>query len=171
MYGPELSRLNLGGPGRSLLRMFISNGTPRMPGFKNTYNSDQIAAIAAYIKSLPPGTARYSDRQSTGKNAGAMITDNDRSHREDIMGQFRRLLLASLIAMALAAIPFSMGAVHADTLLTGTISSAGGEKMGGVTVSAKAEGSTITTSVFTDAAGNFYFPPLANGKYRDWAKR
>ena len=55
MYGPKLSRLNLGGQ-EELLRMFISNGTPRMPGFKYTYNSDQIAAIAAYIKSLPPGT-------------------------------------------------------------------------------------------------------------------
>ena len=42
--------------------------------------------------------------------------------------------------------------------------------MGGVTVSAKAEGSTITTSVFTDETGNYYFPPLPNGKYRVWAQ-
>ena len=55
MYGPELSRLNLGGQDE-LLRMFISNGTERMPGFKYTYSSGQIAAIAAYIKSLTPGT-------------------------------------------------------------------------------------------------------------------
>lgn len=55
MYGPELSRLNLGGQ-EELLRMFISNGTERMPGFKYTYNSEEIAAIAAYIKTLPPGT-------------------------------------------------------------------------------------------------------------------
>ena len=55
MYGPELSRLNLGGQ-EELLRMFISNGTARMPGFKYTYNPEQIAAIAAYIKTLPPGT-------------------------------------------------------------------------------------------------------------------
>ena len=55
MYGPELSRLNLGGQ-EDLLRMFISNGTARMPGFKYTYNPAQIAAIAAYIKTLPPGT-------------------------------------------------------------------------------------------------------------------
>ena len=55
MYGPELSRLNLGGQ-EDLLRMFISNGTERMPGFKYTYNPEQIAAIAAYIKTLPPGT-------------------------------------------------------------------------------------------------------------------
>jgi mono/diheme cytochrome c family protein len=55
MYGPELSRLNLGGQD-DLLRTFISNGTARMPGFKYTYNPEQIAAIAAYIKTLPPGT-------------------------------------------------------------------------------------------------------------------
>jgi mono/diheme cytochrome c family protein len=55
MYGPELSRLNLGGQ-EELLRTLISNGTARMPGFKYTYDPDQIAAIAAYIKTLPPGT-------------------------------------------------------------------------------------------------------------------
>jgi mono/diheme cytochrome c family protein len=54
MYGPELSRLNLGGQD-DLLRMFIGNGTARMPGFKYTYNPEQIAAIAAYIKTLEPG--------------------------------------------------------------------------------------------------------------------
>jgi mono/diheme cytochrome c family protein len=55
MYGPELSRVSLGGQ-EDLLRMFISNGTARMPGFKYTYSPEQIAAIAAYIKTLPPGT-------------------------------------------------------------------------------------------------------------------
>jgi len=55
MYGPELSRLNLGGQ-EELLRMFINNGTERMPGFKYTYSSEQVAAIAAYIKTLPTGT-------------------------------------------------------------------------------------------------------------------
>ncbi len=55
MYGPELSRLSLGGQ-ENLVATFISNGTPRMPGFKYTYTAEQIAAIAAYIKTLPPGT-------------------------------------------------------------------------------------------------------------------
>ena len=54
-FGPELSRLNLGGQ-EDLLRRFISEGTARMPGFKYTYNPEQIAAIAAYVKTLPPGT-------------------------------------------------------------------------------------------------------------------
>ena len=54
MYGPELSKINMGGQ-EEVLRMIISNGTARMPGFKYTYTPEQIAAIAAYIKTLPPG--------------------------------------------------------------------------------------------------------------------
>ncbi len=32
------------------------------------------------------------------------------------------------------------------------------------------EGSTITTSVYTDEQGNYYFPPLPAGKYSIWAQ-
>ena len=39
-----------------------------------------------------------------------------------------------------------------------------------MTVSAKLEGSTITTSVYTDETGNYYFPPLPAGKYNVWAQ-
>ena len=79
--------------------------------------------------------------------------------------------LAALATAGLAAtalMPISARA--ADALLSGTITTAAGEKLNGVTVSAKAEGSTITTTVFTDDAGNYYFPPLATGKYRVWAQ-
>src|SRR5256714_11179646 len=62
-------------------------------------------------------------------------------------------------------------AAHAaDQLLSGAITSRSGQKLEGVTVSAKLEGSTITTSVYTDTAGNYFFPPLAAGKYRVWAQ-
>jgi streptogramin lyase len=37
-------------------------------------------------------------------------------------------------------------------------------------VSAKAQGATITTTVFSDEAGGYYFPPLPAGKYRVWAQ-
>src|SRR5262249_18013682 len=57
-----------------------------------------------------------------------------------------------------------------ESLLTGAVTSAAGERRGGVTVSAKGDGSKITTSVFTDDTGNYYFPPLPNGKYRVWAQ-
>lgn len=67
MYGPELSRLNLGGR-EDLLAAFISNGTPRMPGFKYTYTSEQIAAIASYIKTLPPGTQDLPTARTTTRS-------------------------------------------------------------------------------------------------------
>src|SRR5258708_25334377 len=57
-------------------------------------------------------------------------------------------------------------AFAADAILSGTVTAAGGQKMGGVTVSAKADGATIKTSVYTDKAGNYYFSPMPAGKYR-----
>src|ERR1700674_1270492 len=55
-------------------------------------------------------------------------------------------------------------------ILTGTVGSPAGDDMGGVTVLAKAVGSSIATTVFTDEAGNYYFPPLPLGQYRIWAQ-
>jgi streptogramin lyase len=79
--------------------------------------------------------------------------------------------LASILLTSAAAIGFALpGASAADHLLSGTITSAAGEKLGGVTVSARREGTTITTSVYTDETGNYYFPPLPAGKYRVWAQ-
>jgi len=71
MYGPELSKINLGGQ-EELLRTFISNGTARMPGFKYTYSPEQIAAIAAYIKTLPPGTQDIPTARTPAKAATPM---------------------------------------------------------------------------------------------------
>jgi streptogramin lyase len=62
------------------------------------------------------------------------------------------------------------GASAGDSILSGSISSAAGEKLGGVTVSAKPVGGTITTTVFTDESGDYYFPPLPAGKYRVWSQ-
>jgi mono/diheme cytochrome c family protein len=50
-YGPILSTATLGGK-EDVMREVISDGTPRMPGFKYQFNPDQIAAIAAYIKTI-----------------------------------------------------------------------------------------------------------------------
>src|ERR1700731_4830900 len=55
-------------------------------------------------------------------------------------------------------------------ILTGTVKSASGEKLNGATVSARLDGSTITTSVFTDEQGNYYFPAMDAGKYHVWAQ-
>jgi len=58
--------------------------------------------------------------------------------------------MRTLAALALFCVAAS---AHADALLSGAVRSAQGEKMGGVTVSAKPEGGTITTTVFTDESG------------------
>ena len=51
-YAPVLSMNTLGGK-PELITEVISNGTPRMPGFKYQFKPDQIEAIAAYIKTIP----------------------------------------------------------------------------------------------------------------------
>ena len=37
-------------------------------------------------------------------------------------------------------------------------------------MSARAAGSTLTTSVFTDSDGEYVFPPMAGGTYKVWAQ-
>jgi streptogramin lyase len=81
------------------------------------------------------------------------------------MNKIRTILLACVTTLLVAS------AAHAaDQLLSGAIASQSGQKLEGVTVSAKLEGSTITTSVYTDTAGNYFFPPLPAGRYRVWAQ-
>ena len=65
----------------------------------------------------------------------------------------------------------SVAAAEDSVLLTGTITNSSKGKVAGVSVSVKGVGKTITTSVFTDEQGNYYFPPtLAPGKYSLWAQ-
>jgi mono/diheme cytochrome c family protein len=52
-YGPVLSRSSLGGQDE-VMRELIGNGTPRMPGFKYSFDPAQIDAIVAYLKTVPP---------------------------------------------------------------------------------------------------------------------
>jgi mono/diheme cytochrome c family protein len=60
-YGPVLSRETLGGD-EELIREYISNGTPRMPGFRYNFEPTQINSIVQYIKTIPtpatPASAR-----------------------------------------------------------------------------------------------------------------
>src|SRR5258708_3924947 len=51
LYGPPLSRQSLGGQD-DVMREVISNGTPRMPGFKHHFEPPQIDAIVAYLKTV-----------------------------------------------------------------------------------------------------------------------
>jgi streptogramin lyase len=85
------------------------------------------------------------------------------------MTRLRCMLLASAAAMV-AGLGLAGSAQAADQILSGAITSATGQKLGGITVSAKREGTNITTNVYTDDTGNYYFPPMPAGKYRVWAQ-
>jgi streptogramin lyase len=82
------------------------------------------------------------------------------------MRHARALLVANLTAAAIV----MAAPAFADALLSGTIKSSDDKAMGGVTVSAKPDGGTITTTVFTDEAGQYYFPELPAGHYKVWAQ-
>ena len=62
-------------------------------------------------------------------------------------------------------------ATMTGTVLTGTIKSATGQPLEGMLVTARAEGKTIKTTVFADAQGQYYFPPLEKGAYEVWAQQ
>jgi streptogramin lyase len=73
-----------------------------------------------------------------------------------------------LLSVAILLSVFSSPAL-ADAILSGTVTDAG-KKMAGITVTAKADGQSIATSVFTDETGAYYFPALKDGTYRVWAQ-
>jgi len=85
-----------------------------------------------------------------------------------------RLLISLAILLTFSA-SWPMLAAPADkseaaSLLSGVIRGADGAPMPGVTISAAAVGGTITTSVYTDDQGRYFFPPKPAGKYRVWAQ-
>jgi len=84
------------------------------------------------------------------------------------MTQVRGKLFASVASLVV--VGFAATTASADQLLTGSVASAAGQKLEGVLVSAKKEGSTITTNVYTDLNGEYFFPAMADGKYQVWAQ-
>ena len=94
------------------------------------------------------------------------------------MPRVLKLLMATctgsaLVAAGLAQVGWNTERLYAaehTSLLIGTVTSPSGEKVGGVTVSARRAGQAITASVFTDGQGRYYFPPLENGSYHLWAQ-
>ena len=88
------------------------------------------------------------------------------------MSSIRRFWVAvGVVAIVLASFAVGLRLQAAnDVLLTGAIKAAAGEKMEGVTVSARAVGKTFTTTVFTDASGEYFFPRMEAGKYKVWVQ-
>src|SRR6266581_2327111 len=120
----------------------------------------------ACVQILPQTGGDRCNHRLRENGAGARCARTGRPEtRRSPMNTIRTMLLACATSLLAA------NAAHAaDQLLSGAITSRSGQKLEGVTVSAKLEGSTITTSVYTDTAGNYFFPPLPAGKYRVWAQ-
>lgn len=95
-----------------------------------------------------------------------------RNSRAQIFGQATAIfvLVMATIGFALFACGQTYAADENGSLLAGTVKSDSGEKMSGVTVSAKAQGRVITTTVFTDQQGEYYFPAMPAGEYEVWAQ-
>jgi len=66
-YAPVLSRETLGGDEKAMSEL-IANGTQRMPGFKYTFTPTQIAAIASYLKTVPPAASAAPNARPTQGN-------------------------------------------------------------------------------------------------------
>jgi mono/diheme cytochrome c family protein len=58
-FAPVLSQDSASG-NEAAMRQVIANGTPRMPGFRYQFSETQIAAIAAYLKTVPVPAAAAS---------------------------------------------------------------------------------------------------------------
>ncbi|HTP91000.1 MAG TPA: cytochrome c [Xanthobacteraceae bacterium] len=68
-YAPALSEKTLGGKA-DIIHETISNGTPRMPGFKIQFTPEQIDSIVAYIKTLPAPADTAAPRKAGGGGGG-----------------------------------------------------------------------------------------------------
>ena len=94
------------------------------------------------------------------------------------LAKIRSMVKFTALAIAVMALAMTLATTLAPAalaspdgaLLTGSVKSPAGAKMSGVTVSAKMENSTITTSVFTDEEGAYYFPAMSAGLYEVWAQ-
>lgn len=87
------------------------------------------------------------------------------------------VVLLGAVSMGLLAVPTAHSlhlasdkGLTAGAILRGEVKGPSGEVLEGVPVSARADGETITTSVYTNEAGSYEFPPLHEGNYRVWAQ-
>ena len=69
-FAPALSKDTLGG-NAEVMRALITEGSPRMPGFKYQFKPQEIDAIVAYIKSIAPAAAALPAPRKTPGGAGA----------------------------------------------------------------------------------------------------
>jgi virginiamycin B lyase len=88
------------------------------------------------------------------------------------MYRFRNLIVLSLAASAVLwmSLPLLRSAALPSTGLAGAVKSSDGKPLEGVAISARGEDANFSVSVFTNHAGEYYFPSLTDGRYRVWAQ-
>ena len=77
LYGPALSQDTQRGRD-DVLAEIIANGSPRMPGFKYQFSPDQITAIVAYLRTVPPQQSASSQPAAPPASRG----ERERQQRE-----------------------------------------------------------------------------------------
>ena len=65
-YGPALNKASAGG-NAEVMRVFIVNGSERMPAFKYYLKPAEIDAIIAYVRTVPAPAAPAPDVQKKGE--------------------------------------------------------------------------------------------------------
>src|SRR6202012_6039429 len=121
----------------------------------------QHAGVQISLHRRPDRFHRFIPEDFAGARRPRQSALNAQNRRPLSMTCIHVVSRVATAAALLAGVAVQGHAFAADpSVLTGIIKSPAGEPMGGVTVSAKAVGSTITTTVFTDESGNYYFPAL-----------
>ena len=77
LYGPALSQDTQRGRD-DVLAEIIAEGSPRMPGFKYQFSPDQITAIVAYLRTVPPQQSASSQPAAPPASRG----ERERQQRE-----------------------------------------------------------------------------------------
>ena len=85
------------------------------------------------------------------------------------MSKIRVFLFAAVLSLV-AGLWLTPVSYSSQTLLRGSVTSPDGGPLEGIAVSARANGTTYTTTVFTDEEGKYYFPPMQRGHYQLWAQ-
>jgi streptogramin lyase len=88
--------------------------------------------------------------------------------RKNALSEFFAVLM-SLAFFACTQNGFSQSA-PTTSALSGTVKSSDGKPLEGVGVSARGNGDTFTTTVYTDESGRYLFPPMNSGRYKVWAQ-
>ena len=86
------------------------------------------------------------------------------------MSKLHYCALVTLMAFGFLPLCPALSAAPSASSGRGVVTSSDGKPMEGVVISARAEGKTITTSVYSDRDGRYLFPGLDAGQYKVWAQ-